>query len=476
MIRKLALATLVSTVCSFTAAPALAIQSSGPLSLQNGYPVWWMDDAGFQVGMCLDAACIPDGVQAGNAFSQQIGFGAEAFWWMADADLGNPAGLGLLVLAMEAAWLTETARNGDQFPFGRLRVRVDVEVPGAYTITHPFGAVTVTVPAVGPGPEITDADFAIIGGDVAGTRDQVPPYAGVLASSITHFFSVAGPGRPAPGALFSGFGAIASSNAGGTLPVNNFFRVSGPVGAFGPGVSVLTTSTFSVAGRAFNPGVNAPPTAVADAVVAFEGVPLDIDVTANDTDVIGAANVHGINAKATAIVGGAGAKTLAIAGTTLTYGAGEAVTTTAGGTVSKNPTGTLKYTPPAGFTGVDSFQYVVQDTGGLVSGQTTPTSPIVPGTVSVIIEDLAVTSAVLHGRILKWTVSGTSTAPDGTVISLFAGPAADPTKPVGTAVVTGGVWRFVGKSMTSYAGIRQVSARSATSPLIVVLGAPLAVR
>ena len=62
---------------------------------------------------------LPDPVIAGDLFSEQIGFGAEAFWWLADALPANPAGLGLVVFGMEAAWANELPGRGDWFPFTR---------------------------------------------------------------------------------------------------------------------------------------------------------------------------------------------------------------------------------------------------------------------------------------------------------------------------------------------------------------------
>ncbi|MBI5507871.1 MAG: Ig-like domain-containing protein [Deltaproteobacteria bacterium] len=478
MILKRCIVSACVIVSLLVALPAQAIQTIGPRSLQNGYPVWFGDNAGFPVGFCLDAACIPDPVQAGNRFSEQVGFNGEAFYWMADMDLGNPAGLGLMVMAMEAAWAILDPANGDQFPFGRIRFRIDVLVPGSYTVTHPFGQATVVVPAVGPGPEITDANFSVLGGDIAGTVADVPPFAGVLGSGITHFFSVAGIGAPAPGALFTGAGLMASSNAGGSLPARTTFSVTGPLNAFGPGISTLSTNqVLTMAGRAFDPGPNTAPVLVADAAIAMGGRPIVIDPLLNDTDVVGAGNVHGLNPKATALVGGvAGPKTVTVGGTVLTFGADEVVTTAGGNTVTKNPDGTFQFHPQPAFTGVDTFQYVVQDTGGLISGQTLATDPVVPATVTVTVETLAVTDATFSPKTVKWTVSGTSSAANGTVITVFGAPTADPARVLGTATVTNGSWRFAGKAALSPAGGRQVTARSATSALVTAAAAPLVIR
>jgi hypothetical protein len=45
----------------------------------------------------------------------------------------------ILALAAEAAFNTETPAASDQFPFTRLRLRMDVPAAGIYTVTHPYG-------------------------------------------------------------------------------------------------------------------------------------------------------------------------------------------------------------------------------------------------------------------------------------------------------------------------------------------------
>lgn len=44
-----------------------------------------------------------------------------------------------MVLAMEAAFLSEDPAPGDQMTFGRARFFIDVPQAGRYTITHQFG-------------------------------------------------------------------------------------------------------------------------------------------------------------------------------------------------------------------------------------------------------------------------------------------------------------------------------------------------
>ena len=94
--------------------------------------------------------------------------------------------------------------------------------------------------------------------------------------------------------------------------------------------------------------------------------------------------------------------------------------TAAGGTVRRVtsiPTGTVTflYDPPVDFFGTDSFQYVVQDAGGLVS---------TPATVDITVEDLQVDRADYHARFGKWRLSGTSSDSLDNRVTLLAGPRA----------------------------------------------------
>jgi hypothetical protein len=94
--------------------------------------------------------------------------------------------------------------------------------------------------------------------------------------------------------------------------------------------------------------------------------------------------------------------------------------TSNGGTVQRaTPLATgrpvLVYTPAPGFAGTDSFEYVVQDSGGLVSE---------PATVTVLVEDLVIAKAEVRLRTGRWRVHGSSSATAANTVTLFAGPRA----------------------------------------------------
>ncbi len=125
----------------------------------NGFPSYVQDSQGLALALCLDPNfCFFDPPIDNNAFSQQIGFGAEAFWWLSEGTLTTVSGLdALVVMAAEAAFAFEVPTDGEQFPFTRLRLRLDVPRPGIYTVTHPYGQERFVVPAVGTGQEIRES-------------------------------------------------------------------------------------------------------------------------------------------------------------------------------------------------------------------------------------------------------------------------------------------------------------------------------
>ncbi|UEM25270.1 Ig-like domain-containing protein (plasmid) [Skermanella mucosa] len=118
------------------------------------FPRYYSDRNGIALELCTQGndlinACIYDPVIAGNTFSESIGFGAEAFWWAADSSMPFGTGTASLVLAVEAAFAAEDPIPGDEFAFGRVRMRIDVPEAGTYKVTYPFGEETFTVDAPG---------------------------------------------------------------------------------------------------------------------------------------------------------------------------------------------------------------------------------------------------------------------------------------------------------------------------------------
>ena len=220
----------------------------GSINPQNGFPQWIQDINGTSLEMCLDAGtnCTFDPVADNNPFSEQIGFGAEAFWWMADASINTNSGLSAtLVQAVEAAFATESPADGDQFPFTRLRIRVDVPMAGIYTITHPFGQRVFEVESVGAKREINDTiDMAF---------DANSQHQGRIGPFLK---STSAP----QGFLGNGTATTVTGSPCGT----NFFRIEGvakdgtPLNLDGAGGNVVQTDQFTVIGKLYSGVTNTP--------------------------------------------------------------------------------------------------------------------------------------------------------------------------------------------------------------------------
>lgn len=101
--RTRALAVVVVLLVMVLAPSAFArLAAVGPINPNNGFPVYYVDTNGVALelpapplGTALTVPPPPNPITpamvfdppiAGNAFSQQIGFGAECFYWVADAD------------------------------------------------------------------------------------------------------------------------------------------------------------------------------------------------------------------------------------------------------------------------------------------------------------------------------------------------------------------------------------------------------
>lgn len=230
-------------------------------------------------------------------------------------------------------------------------------------------------------------------------------------------------GKPEqPGVLPGVFIPQTHAITGSPLAVpNNFFEITlvndpllSPIFATEPGFQLdaggvdgtadntITLTNFVVMGKVYNDGANLAPVANPDFAGGAAGAPVIINVVANDLDVLPGeknpadpfdpanTNVHDIHPQAISLdpLGGYRTRT----------------TTPLGGTVTRDTpfnTGltSIRYQPADGFTGIDTFQYVVQDTGGLIS---------LPAQVMVTVDDLAVSRASVRPKLMKWDIGGTS--------------------------------------------------------------------
>ncbi len=346
--------------------------------VDSGYPLWYQDFNDFKLELCTidNGLCLLE-----LADPVLPGIGGETFWWTSEAAMTFPGGDGLLVLAMEGAFAVDVgAVDGDQISFGRIRIRINVDTPGVYTVTHPFGQFVQEVLAadIGPGREINDsADI----GCFATPCD----FSLALGSTIGPFlFWDAGlPVLDAGGAAGDNFyiGDPAINHAVlGSPTGNNIFRIERD------GVLVAETNLFAVTGKVFTGDGNTAPTTVIDNLAVVAGTTSNLDLLANDTHTDIPINPGSI-----------------------------AFVQPANGTVARavvNGKVMAAYTPNAGFTGPDSFTYTVSNFGGTPSAATT---------VSVFVEDLQVSSAVFRTSLMKFRIRGTSSDTTDNAIALING-------------------------------------------------------
>src|SRR5881628_125009 len=151
-----------SAQCTNTPLPAAGI---GPVNPANGYPRYYVDASGLALGPCLDPTtglCLVAAADLPNPLAPVSfpgNFFDEWFYWSADAGLTLPnGGRGLLVMAVEGAFLNGPVVPGDQIVFSRLRIRLSGLVPNnTYTVTHPYGVESLTADALGVINTTTDS-------------------------------------------------------------------------------------------------------------------------------------------------------------------------------------------------------------------------------------------------------------------------------------------------------------------------------
>src|SRR5438552_929945 len=233
---------------------AQGLAAVGAIDPANGYPRWYLDKNGLQLGQCLDAAnpadpCAIVGTfpNPGQPISFPNNFPDEFFYWRTTStinNIGNVGGRALLVMSTQAGFggATGTAADGagTQIVFARYRVRVlpNGLVPGAtYVVTGPFGAQSFVATATGT-INFTVDQGCLVGGALPCN------FASVLPTTNAGPFLTWDPATPpAPTAGFIGDGLLTHTITGS--PSNtNFFRIQGPnVG--GSGVNVVETNLFT---------------------------------------------------------------------------------------------------------------------------------------------------------------------------------------------------------------------------------------
>jgi CHRD domain/Bacterial Ig domain len=447
------------------------------LNIANGFPLWYEDGNNTKLELCLQQQVVSqtDGVTAfrpcltaepviTRPISFPTNFGSEAFYYLLEnastfTDSNGTIGTLLLVMGLEAGFTNGLIFDGTQTVFNRVRIRADVPVPGTYRVTYPLGTFDYVVQVAGQGVRainqtqdvgdfILPVDFteALADGPSPAAGAPVDPAIseGIINQTGISISTFLGPQSAPP--LIDTNGNLYLAEAGLELtPVLNsiepgidgvdFFSIEllqladgtlpDPVTGFNgyflngaDNTQVVSLTNFVISGKIFNEGNNVAPVALPDSATTSPGVGILIDVLPNDSDTSdldpanptsgSALNVHGLNRQALGIIDGSN---ILIAATH---------TTANGATVRRTidvPNGLARffYSPPATFAGVDSFEYVVQDTGGLFSA---------PTTVTVTVEDLQASRAEFRPRTGKWKIAGTSSDVTANTITATNGPKA----------------------------------------------------
>ncbi|MBL8498166.1 hypothetical protein ABF87_04640 [Nitrosomonas sp. JL21] len=237
-----------------------ALTGKGLIHPINHFPTWFSDANGVTLQLCLDGdgatgMCFYDPVIPGNPTSQATGFGAEAFWWAADARLDLAGGgQAILVLGLEAAYGAGDPAPNDQFAFGRIRLRADVPADGEYKIWHPF-----LNEATGCLPEVYQATAGTKAINVTRDIGGGTPFETMLSGEVGPFLIWDPAIAPAAPTGYVGDPNIEHAVVGGHCNIN-YFRIEGPAGVDldGNGNNAVQTNLFSVQGKIFDES-NTPP-------------------------------------------------------------------------------------------------------------------------------------------------------------------------------------------------------------------------
>lgn len=150
-------ALLLFAVFAQTSYAALAAvgPADRPVPPGHGFPLWYQDFTGLSLGMCFDnnGFCISTVGEAPNPAAPIVfpdNFPPEGFYFIATTTAG-PLGY---EAALEFAFLPDVIADGNQEVFTRIRMRADLQTPGTYTVTHPYGVDTFDVAIVVAGREI----------------------------------------------------------------------------------------------------------------------------------------------------------------------------------------------------------------------------------------------------------------------------------------------------------------------------------
>lgn len=197
----------------------------------------------------------------------------------------------LLVMALEASFGTGVPAVNDQIVFGRVRIRIDVNAPGNYTVTYPYGVLNF--------PNVDAGNRAInFTGDIG---LAVGDFAAALKSEIGPFLQASDVPGGAPAAFYTvpldASGDRFLSDGATPVPVtgsptgNNFFEIctDNPNGLDNAGGALCQTyNLFVLMGKVHLAPIGSP-LAADRATYARDAIGAHVDVFATATSGPGAA-------------------------------------------------------------------------------------------------------------------------------------------------------------------------------------------
>lgn len=253
-----------------TAHAGLAAVDMGPYTLASGrYPLWYEDNTGKKLELCQSKALSPTSTPAAPAYMcilipepgifddlQPMVFPdnwpPELFWYLAEATIAPLAGnpnyeLEAYVAGIEAAFASENPVDGDQQSFARIRMRINIPIAGAYTITHPYGQETINVTAPGRRAINITRDIGIgAPGDFTGALSgAVGPFLHRVGDSLLAT-------NPETGETEEFIGdPNVLEPVTGSPNGTNYIRITGPAGE-------LYTELFSLSGKVYDDRQHTP--------------------------------------------------------------------------------------------------------------------------------------------------------------------------------------------------------------------------
>jgi hypothetical protein len=135
----------------------------GPGDPVLAFPIWYRDLNNLPLKECLSQVASPNAAAAGKpmcfpANPDPAGFagnvGPEIFYTDLNLALNGASGMSVrYVAALEGSYLPAGVPvHGTESLFARLRVTANIQVPGTYKVTHPYGVEVFTVSANNLGP------------------------------------------------------------------------------------------------------------------------------------------------------------------------------------------------------------------------------------------------------------------------------------------------------------------------------------